>query len=99
MFIIFIQTANMIPIWTVNLGSADNEQKITQIAAKNSIERVHSQGRVLADRSVLYKYVNPNLIAVVTEGTDSIQKCMLKQKQSEYNEFLCHYHKTLICHC
>lgn len=63
------------PIWTLSLGGIDNEQKITQIAAKNSVERVHSQGRVLADRSVLYKYVNPNLIAVTTEGPDNIHKC------------------------
>lgn len=63
--------------WTLNLGGADKEQKITQIAAKNPVERVHSQGRVLADRSVLYKYINPNLIAVTTEGPDSIHKCEL----------------------
>lgn len=67
----------MLPIWSLNLGGTDNEQKITQVASKNSIERVHSQGRVLADRSVLYKYVNPNLIAVVTEGPDAVHKCKL----------------------
>lgn len=27
-------------------------------------EHVHSQGRVLGDRSVLYKYSNPNLVAI-----------------------------------
>lgn len=70
-------TANMLPTWTVNLGGTDNEQKITHVASKSAIERVHSQGRVLADRSVLYKYINPNLIAVVTEGTDSIHKYIL----------------------
>ncbi len=31
---------------------------------------MHSAGIVLGDRSVLYKYANPNLIAVVTEGVD-----------------------------
>ncbi|OON19957.1 hypothetical protein X801_04166 [Opisthorchis viverrini] len=31
-------------------------------------EHIHSVGRVLGDRSVLYKYLNPNLIAVVTAG-------------------------------
>lgn len=65
----------MLPIWTLSLGGIDNEQKITQVVSKNPIERVHSQGRVLADRSVLYKYVNPNLIAVVTEGPDAVNKC------------------------
>lgn len=68
------QKAATLPVWTLNLGGSDNEQKITRIAAKNSIEKVHSQGRVLADRSVLYKYVNPNLIAVTTEGPDNIHK-------------------------
>ena len=34
-------------------------------------EHVHSQGRVLGDRSVLYKYLNPNLVAIVTEGEDA----------------------------
>lgn len=29
-------------------------------------ERVHSQGKVLGDRSVLYKYSNPNLVAVAS---------------------------------
>ncbi|VDP85667.1 unnamed protein product [Echinostoma caproni] len=33
-------------------------------------EHIHSVGRVLGDRSVLYKYLNPNLIAVVTAGGD-----------------------------
>ena len=37
---------------------------------ENILDRVHSAGIVLGDRSVLYKYTNPNLIAVVTEGID-----------------------------
>ncbi|XP_070498350.1 ER membrane protein complex subunit 1 isoform X2 [Chironomus tepperi] len=69
--------AELLPTWILNLGGSDNEQKITHVVSKNPIERVHSQGRVLADRSVLYKYINPNLIAVVTEGPDSIHKYML----------------------
>ena len=35
-----------------------------------NLDRIHSAGIVLGDRSVLYKYTNPNLIAVVTEGVD-----------------------------
>lgn len=73
----FSQIASTIPIWTLNLGGSDNEQKITMIGSKSIIEKVHSQGRVLADRSVLYKYINPNLIAVVTEGLDNIHKCKI----------------------
>ena len=38
------------------------------------LEHVHSQGIVLADRSVMYKYLNPNLVVVTTEGLDSTQK-------------------------
>ena len=38
------------------------------------MEKVRSQGRVLGDRSVLYKYINPNLLAVATLETDSVQK-------------------------
>ena len=35
-----------------------------------SSEHVSSQGNVMADRSVHYKYLNPNLVAVVTESPD-----------------------------
>lgn len=64
-----------IETWRINLGGMERSQKIIQIASKNPNEHVHSQGRVLADRSVLYKYVNPNLVAIVTQGTDSLYKC------------------------
>ena len=37
-------------------------------------EHVHSQGVVLGDRSVLYKYINPNLMVVTTEGTSDSDK-------------------------
>uniref|UniRef100_A0AAY4DCS4 ER membrane protein complex subunit 1 n=1 Tax=Denticeps clupeoides TaxID=299321 RepID=A0AAY4DCS4_9TELE len=46
-------------------------QKITLVKGKRANEHVHSQGRVMGDRSVLYKYLNPNLLAVVTESTDT----------------------------
>lgn len=62
-------------IWSINLGGLDNSQKIIEIASKNPNEHVHSQGRVLNDRSVLYKYINPNLVAIVTQGTDNVYKC------------------------
>lgn len=39
-------------------------------------EHVHSQGIVLGDRSVLYKYLNPNLIVVTAEGFDAQLKGM-----------------------
>ncbi|XP_062449539.1 ER membrane protein complex subunit 1 isoform X1 [Rhea pennata] len=46
-------------------------QKIVTVKGKRSSEHVHSQGRVMGDRSVLYKSLNPNLLAVVTESTDT----------------------------
>ncbi|XP_065936544.1 ER membrane protein complex subunit 1 isoform X2 [Magallana gigas] len=53
-------------VWTVNLQK--KQQTITQVVGKRPLEQVHSQGRVLGDRSVLYRYLNPNLVVVVTEG-------------------------------
>lgn len=59
-------------VWELLLSPKN--QRITQVVAKNPIERVHSQGRVLGDRSVLYKYINPNLVAIVTEGIGHAHK-------------------------
>ncbi|KAK0181962.1 hypothetical protein PV327_000139 [Microctonus hyperodae] len=59
-------------VWELVLSPKN--QKITHIASKNPLEHVHSQGRVLGDRSVLYKYVNPNLVVIVTEGVGNIHK-------------------------
>ena len=39
--------------------------------SKRLDEHVHSVGRVLGDRSVLYKYLNPNLIAFATVTEDT----------------------------
>lgn len=55
--------------------SGGSNAQVIQVAGKNPIEHVHSQGRVLSDRSVLYKYVNPNLIAIATFSLDAIHKC------------------------
>lgn len=40
------------------------------------MEHVHSQGRVLSDRSVLYKYINPNMVAILTLAPDTTHKSM-----------------------
>ena len=71
----YLKVLKSIPIWNVRLGGHGDAHRIIAISAKNPIENVHSQGRVLADRSVLYKYINPNLVAVVTQGIDPIFKC------------------------
>ncbi|KAF7239329.1 ER membrane protein complex subunit 1 [Varanus komodoensis] len=49
-------------------------QRIVAVKGKRANEHVHSQGRVMGDRSVLYKSLNPNLLAVVTESTDTHQE-------------------------
>ncbi|EDV92916.1 GH19025 [Drosophila grimshawi] len=66
-----------LPIWNVRLGGHNSEQQIISVAGKNPIEHVHSQGRVLGDRSVLYKYINPNLVAFVTQAPDAAHKSVL----------------------
>lgn len=57
-------------VWTINLQNQRQNLKITNIAAKSAHEHIHSQGRVLGDRSVLYKYLNPNVVVVITEGEE-----------------------------
>ncbi|KAJ9575487.1 hypothetical protein L9F63_007645 [Diploptera punctata] len=59
-------------VWEIKL--TQGSQRITAVVSKSSIEKVHSQGRVLGDRSVLYKYINPNLVAVLTQGFDPVHK-------------------------
>ncbi|XP_076672940.1 ER membrane protein complex subunit 1 isoform X1 [Andrena cerasifolii] len=59
-------------VWELLLSPKN--QRIAHVVSKNPIERVHSQGRVLSDRSVLYKYINPNLVAIVTEGVGHTHK-------------------------
>lgn len=68
---------NVVALWEVDLGGADQSQRVISVVAKNPHEHVHSQGRVLSDRSVLYKYINPNMVAVSTLGPHSIHKSVL----------------------
>ncbi|XP_041378601.1 ER membrane protein complex subunit 1-like [Gigantopelta aegis] len=56
------------PMWNIDLQ--EQYQKVTNVISKRVDEHVHSQGRVLGDRSVLYKYLNPNLVVVTTEGEE-----------------------------
>ena len=60
-------TLEMIPVWSFSSANA----KIIHLATKSTEEVVHSQGRVMADRSVLFKYLNPNLAFVLAEGKES----------------------------
>jgi hypothetical protein len=53
----------------VNIDNITIEQTVLYLQYKMSIaEKVHSQGRVLGDRSVLYKYANPNLVAILSHN-------------------------------
>ncbi|XP_044258002.1 ER membrane protein complex subunit 1 [Tribolium madens] len=61
------------PVWNLNLGLSE----LVGVSTRPMAERVHSQGRVLHDRSVHYKYVNPNLIALATLSDDPVHKSVL----------------------
>ena len=54
-------------LWRINL----EDEKVIALGAKLQNDHIHSHGKVLGDRSVLYKYLNPNLIGVVTTGHDA----------------------------
>lgn len=56
-------------VWSLNLPSLTGS--CLQVRWKEVDEHVHSQGKVLADRAVLYKYLNPNLVALVNRGEES----------------------------
>ena len=60
----------MVPVWSFSSAGA----KIVHLLPKPTEEIVHSQGRVMADRSVLFKYLNPNLALVMAEGQDVSSK-------------------------
>lgn len=55
-----------LPSWTFRLPSPTHSL-LSVVVRPHLEQRVHSQGRVLADRSVAYKYVNPNLLAVAVQ--------------------------------
>ncbi|CAI2722726.1 unnamed protein product [Schistosoma spindalis] len=60
-------------VWRMLLSpdsSPVNKHIIVSAASRPPSEHIYSVGRVLGDRSVLYKYLNPNLIAVLTIGGD-----------------------------
>ena len=53
-----------------------------QVVFKRVNEQVHSLGRVLGDRNVLYKYLNPNLAAVSTIRSETITSADGQQSSS-----------------
>ncbi|CAG9579588.1 unnamed protein product [Danaus chrysippus] len=59
--------------WSSYLGGS-RLARIVSVSSRSRLERVRSPGRALADRSVLYKYSNPNLVLFVLEKTDPTHK-------------------------
>ncbi|XP_063827135.1 ER membrane protein complex subunit 1 [Ostrinia nubilalis] len=57
--------------WALKLGGGSPHRIV---AARAGGGRAGSAGRVLGDRSVLYKHANPNMVLFVTEGPDPIHK-------------------------
>lgn len=56
-------------IWSLPLNDTE---EVVNLAIKRLDEEVHSPARVLGDRGILYKYLNPNLLAVMTQGNSGI---------------------------
>ncbi|XP_055332623.1 ER membrane protein complex subunit 1-like [Paramacrobiotus metropolitanus] len=63
-------------MWT-NTLTAEGES-VVSVTPKRPHDNVYSQGKVLADRRVLYKYINPNLVSVAVQGTDEAKKPYVK---------------------
>jgi len=55
-------------VWSFSLPTLT--ESCLKIGWKEKEERVHSQGKLLSDISVLYKYLNPNLVVVINEGEE-----------------------------
>ena len=74
LFLLCVQSSKLASTntWSLNLGRGS--ERIVSVATKLASEQVHSQGVVLGNRNVLYKYINPNLVVFVTEGVDAEAK-------------------------
>ncbi|KAI0019096.1 DUF1620-domain-containing protein [Xylariomycetidae sp. FL0641] len=58
-----------VPAWTFSPSAG---QKIVHTASRSSHDPIASIGRVLGDRSVLYKYLNPNSIVVAAVNEEAL---------------------------
>lgn len=58
-------------VWSVNVPS---DQVLLTMKTKRSDEVINSVGRVLGDHTVLYKYLNPNLVAFMTMQGDGVKR-------------------------
>ncbi|KAM3718600.1 ER membrane protein complex subunit [Dirofilaria immitis] len=83
-FVLNVSRKQLLSTWKVRL-SLSNEQKVIAVVPKPSYQKVHSAGRVLGNRSVLYKYANPNLVAVaVLDSMHSVLQIYLVDAVSGY---------------
>ncbi|KAJ5034959.1 uncharacterized protein L3040_008226 [Drepanopeziza brunnea f. sp. 'multigermtubi'] len=62
--------SNGVPVvaWTFQPGSG---QKVVKVVSRPAHDPVASIGRVLGDRTVLYKYLNPNIVLVTAVSDES----------------------------
>jgi hypothetical protein len=65
--------SSLTPVWSLLAAGTE----LIAVSGRQPEERIHSAGRVLADRSVLFKYMNPNLAVVMAQGVDSAAKTFI----------------------
>lgn len=75
---ILFESQELIESWRTRLPGfleqmEKNGEKIVAVQGKSLNQKMHSQGKVLGDRSVLYKYSNPNLIAVASTNDKKLE--------------------------
>ncbi|KAK7914624.1 ER membrane protein complex subunit 1 [Apiospora marii] len=71
-----------VPAWVF---SPSGKQKIVHVATRSVHDPIASVGRVLGDRSVLYKYLNPNtlVVAAIDEGSSTMTLYLLDSVSGE----------------
>jgi len=66
-------SVQLTPLWTLDTPGTN----VLHVRTRQMEEKVHSAGRVMDDRSVLFKYMNPNLALVLAEGQDTTSKSFI----------------------
>ena len=62
------------PTWSFVLPP--EREELVHLSVKNSRDSIYANARVLSDRSVLYKYLNPHLAVLVTESRNERKPCV-----------------------
>ena len=62
------------PTWSFMLPHLREE--LVHFSVKDSQESIYANARVLSDRSVLYKYLNPHIVMLVTESRIERKPCV-----------------------